>query len=94
MRVKDARQTFLGVWIRQLLEGQPIQVFGDGRQRRDFNYVEDCVDAMLLAAVNKGADGKIYNLGGKEVISLKDLAVMMTSFRLRRLLQARAVSPG
>lgn len=79
MRVKDARQTFLGVWIRQLLEGQPIEVFGDGRQRRDFNYVEDCVDAMLLAAVSKGADGKIYNLGGKEVISLKDLAVMMTS---------------
>ena len=79
MRVKDARQTFLGVWIRQLLEGQPIEIFGDGLQRRDFNYVEDCVDAMLLAAMSSVANGKIYNLGCKEVINLKDLAVMMTS---------------
>ena len=52
MRVKDARQTFLGVWIRRLVEGKPIDVFGDGQQRRDFNYVEDVVDALLLCAAN------------------------------------------
>lgn len=78
MRVKDARQTFLGVWIRQVLEGQPITVFGDGRQLRDFNYIDDCVDALLLAATSKVSDGKVYNLGSDEVINLKDLAVMMT----------------
>jgi dTDP-glucose 4,6-dehydratase/UDP-glucose 4-epimerase len=77
MRVKDARQTFLGVWVRQLIEGAPIQVFGDGEQLRDFNYVDDCVDAMLLAATSDAAIGKAYNLGGNEVVSLKSLASMM-----------------
>ena len=38
MRVKDARQTFLGIWIRRLIEGKSIQIFGDGKQRRDFNF--------------------------------------------------------
>jgi UDP-glucose 4-epimerase len=77
MRVKDARQTFLGIWIRQLLEGHPITVFGDGTQRRDFNYVDDCVDAVLLAAESKRADGQIFNIGSEEVVSLKDLAELM-----------------
>ncbi len=77
MRVKDARQTFLGLWIRQLIEGAPIKVFGDGLQLRDFNYVNDCVQALLLAGDSDVANGKVYNLGGSEVISLKDLAAMM-----------------
>lgn len=79
MRVKDARQTFLGIWVRLLLEGKPIRVFGDGLQLRDFNYVDDCVDALLLAGASDSANGKIYNLGSKEVVSLKSLAEMMTS---------------
>lgn len=81
MRVKDARQTFLGIWIRLLLEGRPIKVFGDGLQLRDFNYVDDCVDALLLAGASEQANGKIYNLGSTEVISLKDLAEKMISLR-------------
>jgi dTDP-glucose 4,6-dehydratase/UDP-glucose 4-epimerase len=79
MRVKDARQTFLGIWIRQLLEGQPIKVFGDGQQLRDFNYVDDAVDALLLAAIDDRAVGQVYNLGSTEVISLKDLAALLTA---------------
>lgn len=78
MRVKDARQTFLGIWIRQLIEGQPIKVFGDGKQLRDFNYVDDCVDALLRAAGDDTAIGKVYNLGSSEVVSLGDLATLMT----------------
>jgi UDP-glucose 4-epimerase len=77
MRIKDARQTFLGIWIRRLLEGQPIEVFGDGMQVRDFNYVEDCVDALLAAGASPQTDGQVYNLGGHEPISLKDLADRM-----------------
>ena len=77
MRIKDARQTFLGIWIRQILESQPIKVFGDGEQLRDFNYVDDCVEALLLAAISELSNGKVYNLGSLEVISLKDLASMM-----------------
>jgi UDP-glucose 4-epimerase len=78
MRVKDARQTFLGIWIRQLLEGQTIKVFGDGQQLRDFNYVDDCVDALLLAGAAEEAVGKVYNLGSDEVVSLRDLAQRLT----------------
>lgn len=77
MRVKDARQTFLGIWIRQLIEGTTIKVFGDGLQLRDFTYVDDCVDAMLLAATHDVAVGRIYNLGSEEVINLRDLADLM-----------------
>lgn len=76
MRIKDARQTFVGIWIRLLLEGKPFEVWG-GEQLRDFTYVDDCVDAMLLAAMDKRANGKIFNLGGNCRISLKDLAEML-----------------
>jgi dTDP-glucose 4,6-dehydratase/UDP-glucose 4-epimerase len=77
MRVKDARQTFLGIWVRLLVEGKPIKVFGDGLQLRDFNYVDDCVDALLLAGSSDAANGKVFNLGSNEVIGLKALAEMM-----------------
>lgn len=76
MRIKDARQTFVGIWIRLLLEGKSFEVWG-GEQLRDFTYVDDCVDAMLLAAINERTNGKIFNLGGDCLISLKDLAEML-----------------
>ena len=77
MRVKDARQTFLGIWIRQLIEKKPIQVFGTGEQRRDFNFVSDVVDALLLAAVSNNSDGQVFNLGHREHVSLKELAELL-----------------
>ena len=77
MRIKDARQTFLGIWIRNLLQGKPIQVFGDGKQRRDYNYVEDVLDALLIAATEKNAVGKVYNLGAPDPLSLEDTAKIM-----------------
>ncbi|MCR4321041.1 MAG: NAD-dependent epimerase/dehydratase family protein [Candidatus Brocadiaceae bacterium] len=77
MRVKDARQTFLGIWVRNLIKGIPIKVFGNGLQLRDFNYVEDVVDALLLAAVNPKADGEVFNLGSTEYINLRNLATLL-----------------
>ena len=74
MRVMDARQTFLGIWVRRAIEGKPLLVFGDGRQLRDFNYVDDCVDALIATATRPEADGQVYNLGSSEVISLEDVA--------------------
>ena len=79
MRVKDARQTFLGIWVRQLIEGQPLKVYGDGRQLRDFNYVDDAVDALLRAAADPRAVGRVYNLGSAEVVSLGELAATMSA---------------
>lgn len=77
MRVKDARQTFLGIWIRNVIEGKPILVFGDGTQLRDFNYVDDVVDALLLSALDEKANGHVFNLGNREVVSLSQLAKML-----------------
>ena len=76
MRVKDARQTFVGVWVRNLLEGREIEVWG-GEQLRDFSYVDDTVDALLLAALSDAANGRIFNLAGDAVISLKELAALL-----------------
>jgi UDP-glucose 4-epimerase len=77
MRVKDARQTFLGIWLKQIITGEEIKVFGDGTQLRDFNFIEDVVDALLMTAVNDRAFGQVFNLGSDEHINLKDLANML-----------------
>lgn len=76
MRIKDARQTFLGIWVRLLVEGKPFEVWG-GEQLRDYTYVDDVVDALLMAAIEDSAIGKIFNLGGDCVISLRDTAETM-----------------
>jgi UDP-glucose 4-epimerase len=77
MRCRDERQTFLGLWIRRLIEGSPIPVYGSGTQLRDLNFVEDVVDALLLAVTNPSSDGQVYNLGSSEAIRLLDLANLM-----------------
>jgi nucleoside-diphosphate-sugar epimerase len=76
MRIKDARQTFVGIWIRLLLEQQPFEVWG-GEQLRDFNFVDDVVDAFLMAANSEDANGQVFNLGASEVVSLTDLADLL-----------------
>ena len=78
MRIRDARQTFVGVWVRQLLENQPIEIWG-GAQLRDFNFVDDVVEALLLAAANEAGNGDVFNLGGSEVVSLKQLAEQLVA---------------
>ena len=76
MRVRDARQTFLGVWIRSMVEGTPFEVWG-GQQLRDFTYVDDAVEAFLMAGSKEDANGQVFNLGGESVINLKDLADLL-----------------
>jgi UDP-glucose 4-epimerase len=77
MRVRDARQTFLGLWLRLTVEGKEVAVYGDGRQVRDFNYVDDVVDALLRAGVDEQANGQVYNLGGDEPLGLLRLAQLL-----------------
>ncbi|OGO39768.1 MAG: NAD-dependent epimerase [Chloroflexi bacterium RBG_16_56_8] len=76
MRVKDARQTFLGIWIKKLIDGEPIEIWGDGAQIRDFNYVDDVVEAMLISATTDDVNGRIFNLGSDETINFCDLAAL------------------
>lgn len=76
MRVKDARQTFVGVWIRNILSGEPFEVWG-GSQLRDFTYVDDAVAAFLLAASRNEAEGQIFNVGGTPPVTLLELAELL-----------------
>ena len=78
MRVRDARQTFLGLWIRQALAGEELLVFGDGTQRRDFSYVGDVVHALCLAATSPAALGEVFNVGGNGNQSLAEVAELVT----------------
>ena len=76
MRIRDARQTFVGIWIRRLLEGRPFEVW-DGPQLRDFTYVDDAVEAFLLAAQSGQSAGQVYNLGGPGRFSLLEVARLL-----------------
>jgi UDP-glucose 4-epimerase len=73
MRVKDARQTFLGIWIRRVLEDEVFEVWG-GDQKRDLTYVDDAVDAFLVAAACSDAQGCVFNIGGSPPVTLTALA--------------------
>lgn len=72
--VQHDRQGFIAWFIRQAMDGGVIQIFGDGNQKRDLVYVDDAVDALLLAGLSKEAEGQIFNLGGDDPISLAVLA--------------------
>jgi nucleoside-diphosphate-sugar epimerase len=73
MRIKDARQNFLGIWLRRALDGAAFEVWG-GEQRRDLLYVEDAVEAFLCAAITRDTAGLALNVGGGEPYSLLALA--------------------
>lgn len=71
------RQGFLAWFIRQALDGGVIDLFGEGRARRDLNHVDDVVEALLLAGASDRADGEIFNLGGDEFVSLMEIATAL-----------------
>lgn len=76
LRIRDARQTFLGIWLRAVLEGKPFEVWG-GEQLRDMTYVDDVTDAFLRAAATPECHGKTYNIGGAPPASLHEIAETM-----------------
>lgn len=75
--VKHNRQGFLGWFIRLLLENKEITIFGDGKQLRDLNYIDDVVEALFLSGIKKDAEGQVMNLGDNEPISLLDIVKTM-----------------
>jgi UDP-glucose 4-epimerase len=77
MLVKNARQTFIGWFIRQAVEGAEIQIFGDGSQLRDLTYVDDVVEAFLMAGASDAANGQVFNVGGLEPMSLRDITAIL-----------------
>jgi UDP-glucose 4-epimerase len=75
--IRHNRQGFIGWFIRLAIEGQEIQVFGDGSQIRDFVYVDDAADAFLRAGATDVCDGDVFNVGGSEPTSHRDLVTML-----------------
>jgi UDP-glucose 4-epimerase len=69
MMVKTDRQTALGWFIRLAMDDKQIQIFGDGQQKRDYTYVDDVVEALLLAGATDASNGEVFNLGGLEPVS-------------------------
>jgi UDP-glucose 4-epimerase len=75
--IRHSRQGFIAWFIRKAVLGEEIQIYGDGLQKRDFDYVDDVVDAFLRAGASEKAPGQVFNLGGETAISLLDLARML-----------------
>jgi UDP-glucose 4-epimerase len=74
---KHARQGFVGWFIRQAIDGEEIRVFGDGQQLRSFNYVDDVVDALLVAGTDTRLDGDYFNLAGIRPVSLEEFVKIL-----------------
>jgi len=75
--MKHNRQGFIAWFIRLAIEGKEIQLYGDGSQKRDLTYVDDVVEAFLLAAASDDTNGQVFNLGGLEPISLRELTELI-----------------
>lgn len=75
-QMKHSRQGIINWFIRKIIDGQEIEIFGDGLQKRDLNYVDDVIDAMLLALASEKTNGEAFNLGGS-ALSLVDIVKMM-----------------
>jgi UDP-glucose 4-epimerase len=67
-----------GVFLAQLLSGQPLTIVGDGEQTRDFTYVSDAVDALVTVA-NSDKVGEIYNVGSGRPVSVNELVRLLGS---------------
>jgi UDP-glucose 4-epimerase len=75
--IKHNRQGFIGWFVRKAALGEEIQVFGDGTQKRDFNHVDDVVDAFLRAGATDASDGGVFNLGDAHPVSLVELVKLL-----------------
>jgi UDP-glucose 4-epimerase len=78
MRIRDARQNFLGIWLRRALEGEAFEVWG-GTQRRDMVFVDDAAEALLAAAITPETEGLALNVGGDAPYSLAEVAAALVS---------------
>jgi UDP-glucose 4-epimerase len=75
--IKHNRQGFIAWFIRLALEGKEIQIFGDGSQIRDFVYVDDAVNAFLVAGVCERCNGEVFNIGGDEHLAHRDFVQLL-----------------
>jgi UDP-glucose 4-epimerase len=75
--IRHNRQGFIGWFIRLAIEGATIQIYGDGSQLRDFVYVDDAADAFLRAGASDACNGQVFNVGGDQPLSHRDLTTLL-----------------
>jgi UDP-glucose 4-epimerase len=75
--IRHNRQGFIGWFIRLAIENAPIQIYGDGSQRRDFVFVDDAADAFLRAGASDDCNGEVFNVGGDEHLSHRELSALL-----------------
>ena len=73
-QMRHSRHGVVNWFVRVALDGGPMKVFGDGTIKRDFLYVDDCVEAILMSAVSGAARGEILNVGSDHVTNFRELA--------------------
>jgi len=79
MDLESTQKGFVGIFVRKALAGEPIRIFGDGTQRRDFNYVDDVVRALLIAAECDAVNGQVFNLGHPAPCSLLEFVETLSA---------------
>ncbi len=79
-QLRGNNQGFLGIFVRKAIQGEKIAIFGTGEQLRDFNYVDDVVEAFVLATDNERLYGNVYNLGADERYSLLECVELLSRF--------------
>ena len=77
--IKHNRQGFIAWFLRLALADDEIQIYGDGSQLRDFVFVDDAADAFLRAGAEDSPNGKVFNVGGLEPISHRNLVELLVS---------------
>lgn len=82
-QLRHNRQGFIAWFIRRAMDGETIELYGEGRQSRDLNYVDDVVDALLLSGLSEEAEGEIFNLGHHEVVNLREIADQLIELTAR-----------
>jgi UDP-glucose 4-epimerase len=75
--IRHDRQGFIGWFIRRAIEDATIQIYGDGSQLRDFVFVDDAADAFLRAGIDDACNGEVFNVGGSEALSHRDLVALL-----------------
>jgi UDP-glucose 4-epimerase len=77
--LRHDRQGVIPWFISQALNGGTLELFGDGKQKRDLTFVEDVVEALLLAGASETAEGEIFNVGGEKPVTLSEVAAELIS---------------
>ena len=74
----DKYRNVLGIWMKKILDNEPMLVYGDGKQTRAFSYIEDILLCLWEAAISSKASKEIINLGGIEPISLNKACELLS----------------